>query len=164
VLLSQLLAPERVRVPLASRDKPTVLRELVELLVRDGVGVGVGGAGGRSGVRAEDDILHAVREREACLSTGFGHGVAIPHARTPSLEGVRLAAGVSGAPIEYGALDGRPVRLLFLLVGPEAMAGLQVRVLARIARLVRREYVRERLVGALSPEAFCQVVRDAEGP
>ncbi len=150
MLLSQLLAPDRVRVPLASRDKPNVLRELVGLLVL--------ACGGQ-----EDDILHAVREREECLSTGFGHGVAIPHARSPSLGEVRLVAGVSAAAIEYGALDGRPVRLFFLVAGPETMAGLQVRVLARIARLVRREYVRERLLEAGSPEAFCQVVREAEG-
>ncbi len=127
-----------------------MLRELVDLLVRS--------AGG-----SPEDILYAVREREACQSTGFGHGVAIPHARSPSLTEVTLVAGRTPQPIEYGALDGKPVRLFFLLAGPEAMAGSQVRALARIARLVRREYVRDRLLEATTPEAFCQVVRDAEG-
>jgi len=150
VLLSQLLAPERVRVPLVSRDKSTVLRELVELLVRSSGG-------------SPEDILHAVREREDCQSTGFGHGVAIPHARTPSLPGLTLVAGQAAAPIDYGALDGKPVRLFFLLAGPETVAGSQVRALARIARLVRREYVRDRLLEAGTAEAFCQVVREAEG-
>jgi mannitol/fructose-specific phosphotransferase system IIA component (Ntr-type) len=123
---------------------------LVELLVRS--------AGG-----AVDDILHAVREREACQSTGFGHGVAIPHARSPSVRELTLVAGQTAAPIEYGALDGKPVRLFFLLAGPEVMAGSQVRALARIARLVRREHVRDRLLEAATPEAFCQAVREAEG-
>lgn len=150
MLLSHLLAPDRVRVPLTSRDKSSVLRELVELLVRT-----TGGA--------RDDILHAVREREECQSTGFGYGVAIPHARSPSLTGLTLVAGQAAEPIDYGALDGRPVRLFFLLAGPEVTAGSQVRALARIARLVRQEYVRERLLGATTPEAFCQVVREAEG-
>jgi mannitol/fructose-specific phosphotransferase system IIA component (Ntr-type) len=150
VLLSQLLAPERVRVPLVSRDKSTVLRELVELLVRSSGG-------------SPEDILHAVREREDCQSTGFGYGVAIPHARTPSLPGLTLVAGQAAAPIDYGALDGKPVRLFFLLAGPETVAGSQVRALARIARLVRREYVRDRLLEAGTAEAFCQVVREAEG-
>lgn len=150
MLLSQLLAPERVRVPLVSRDKSTVLRELVELLVRSSGG-------------SPEDILHAVREREDCQSTGFGHGVAIPHARTPSLPGLTLVAGQAAAPIDYGALDGKPVRLFFLLAGPETVAGSQVRALARIARLVRREYVRDRLLEAGTAEAFCQVVREAEG-
>ena len=150
MLLSQLLAPDRVRVPLTSRDKSAVLRELVELLVRSSGG-------------APDDILHAVREREDCQSTGFGHGVAIPHARTPTLSALTLVAGLTAQPVEYGALDGMPVRLFFLLAGPEAMAASQVRALARIARLVRREYVRDRLLEAETAEAFCQVVRDAEG-
>jgi PTS system nitrogen regulatory IIA component len=150
VLLSQLLAPDRVRVPLTSRDKPSVLRELVDLLVRSSGG-------------SPDDILHAVREREACQSTGFGHGVAIPHALSPSLPALALVAGQTAAPIDYGALDGDPVRLFFLLAGPEAMAGAQVRALARIARLVRQEGVRGRLLGAGTPEAFCQVVREVEG-
>ena len=151
MLLSQLLAPDRVRVPLTSRDKPNVLRELVELLVRS--------AGG-----SPDDILHAVREREDCQTTGFGFGVAIPHARSPSLGTLVLVAGQAPQAIEYGALDGKPVRLFFLLAGPETVAASQVRVLARIARLVRRDYVRERLLAAASPEAFCQVVREAEEP
>jgi len=150
VLLSELLAPDRVRVPLTSRDKSSVLRELVELLV-----LTTGGSA--------DDILHAVREREACQSTGFGHGVAIPHARTPTLPGLTLVAGQTAQPIDYGALDGKPVRLFFLLAGPEAMAASQVRALARIARLVRREYVRDRLMEAGTSEAFCRVVREAEG-
>lgn len=150
MLLSQLLAPERVRVPLISRDKSTVLRELVELLVHSSGG-------------SPDDILHAVREREDCQSTGFGHGVAIPHARTPSLPGLMLVAGQTSSPIDYGALDGKPVRLFFLLAGPETVAASQVRALARIARLVRREYVRDRLLEAGTAEAFCQVVREAEG-
>ena len=149
MLLSQLLAPERVRVPLVSRDKSTVLRELVELLVHSSGG-------------SPEDILHAVREREDCQSTGFGHGVAIPHARTPSLPGLMLVAGQAAAPIDYGALDGKPVRLFFLLAGPETVAASQVRALARIARLVRREYVRDRLLEAGTAEAFCQVVREAE--
>jgi len=150
VLLSELLAPDRVRVPLTSRDKSSVLRELVDLLV-----LTTGGSA--------DDILHAVREREACQSTGFGHGVAIPHARTPTLPGLTLVAGQTAQPIDYGALDGKPVRLFFLLAGPEAMAASQVRALARIARLVRREYVRDRLMEAGTSEAFCRVVREAEG-
>jgi PTS system fructose-specific IIA component len=149
VLLSELLTADRVRVPLASRDKSSVLRELVELLV--------GTTGGDAG-----DILHAVREREDCQSTGYGFGVAIPHGRTPTLPGIAVVAGRTAAPIEYGTVDGAPVRLLFLVAGPEAAAGDQVRALARIARLVRRDYVRERLLKASTAEEFAQVVREVE--
>lgn len=151
MLLSQLLAPDRVRVPLTSRDKSSVLRELVDLLVST--------AGGDA-----DDILHAVRDREECQSTGFGYGVAIPHARTPTLTGLSIVAGTAPEPIDFSALDGVKVGLLFLVAGPESAAGAQVRALARIARLVRRDAVRERLVKAPTGEAFHQILLEAEGP
>jgi mannitol/fructose-specific phosphotransferase system IIA component (Ntr-type) len=151
VLLSQLLAPERVKVPLISRDKPSVLRELVDLLVRT--------SGGEV-----DDILHAVRDREDCQSTGFGFGVAVPHARTPTLSDLAIVAGRADNPVEFGALDGRPVELFFLVAGPESAAGQQVRALARIARIVRRDQVRDRLTRAQSGEEFLGIVREVEGP
>lgn len=149
VLLSQLLSADRIKVPLVSRDKSGILRELVEHLVAVAGGDAL-------------DILHAVREREECQSTGFGHGIAIPHARTPTLERLTLVAGRTQEPIEYGAVDGQPVRLVFLVAGPETAAGDQVRALARIARLVRRDSLRERLLGAATPEEFARVVREAE--
>ena len=149
MLLSQLLAPDRVLVPLTARDKSGVLRELSSLLVSV--------AGGD-----EADVLHAVREREESQCTGYGYQVAIPHGRSPTLPALAVVAGVAPAPIDYGAMDGQPVRLFFLLAGPESAAGQQVRALARIARLVRREGVRERLLKAASPAEFWQVVRDSE--
>jgi mannitol/fructose-specific phosphotransferase system IIA component (Ntr-type) len=149
VLLSQLLTPDRIRVPLESRDKPSVLRELVDLLART--------AGGDP-----NDVLASVNEREEAQSTGFGHGIAIPHGRTPTLSGLALVAGRTATAIPYGAVDGQPVRLFFLVAGPESAAGDQVRVLARIARLVRRDYLRERLLRAATADEFAEVVREAE--
>src|SRR4029077_5271267 len=150
VLLGELLTADRIKVPLDSRDKPSVLKELVDLLVK-----ATGAAPG--------DVLRSVTEREDCLSTGFGHGVAIPHGRTPALGATTVVAGRAGVPIDFGAVDGLPVRLFFLVAGPESAAGDQVRALARIARLVRRDYLRERLLKATSAEDFAQIVREAEG-
>jgi len=148
LLLSDLLSPDRIRVPLAAADKPGVLRELTELLAA------------RLGVPAEP-LLAAVMEREQVLSTGIGHGIAIPHAKAPVPELV-LVAGSHPAGIPFDALDGEPVRLFFLLIGPESAGGLHVKALSRIARLVRRESVREALAGAATPEVFHQILVDAE--
>ena len=149
VLLGQLLTADRIKVPLEARDKPSVLNELVALLVST--------AGGDSG-----DLMRAVYEREELQSTGFGHGVAIPHARTPTLTALAIVAGRTTVPVDFGAVDGHPVRLLFFVAGPESAAGDQVRVLSRIARLVRRDYLRERLLKAASADDFAAVVREAE--
>ena len=149
MLLGRLLSSDRIIVPLMSRDKPSVLRELVDVLVRV--------AGGEAA-----DMLQAVHEREDAQSTGFGHGIAIPHDRTPLLKELAVVAGRSQTPIDYGAVDGQPVRLFFLVAGPESASGDQVRALARIARLVRRDYLRERLLKAATPEDFAAIVREAE--
>jgi mannitol/fructose-specific phosphotransferase system IIA component (Ntr-type) len=69
---------------------------------------------------------------------------------------------VSRSPVPFDAIDGEPVRLVFLIVGPEASAGLHVKVLSRIARLVRREAVRQRLLEAQTSDEFYKVLLDAE--
>ena len=150
MLLSQLLTPQRIRVPLHAADKQTALRALVD-------------AAADTHEVSADDLLQAVEEREAVLSTGVGHGVGIPHGRSGRVKHLLVAAGVLPTPIEYGSLDGLPVRLLFLLVGPESEAGLHVKALSRITRIVRQPLVRERLVAAASASDFHRILREAEG-
>lgn len=150
MLLSELLTPERIRVPLLARDKAGVLKELAQLLVE------------QSGGDLED-ILKAVKEREAVLSTGIGYGIAIPHAKSPTIGQLSLVCGASVDPIPFDSLDGEPVRLFFLLVGPESAAGQHVKALSRIARLVRRESVRQELLKAKNAKEFYDFIIDAEG-
>ncbi len=149
MLLSELLTPDRVRLPLAAEDKPGVLRELTALLVEQSGG-------------SYDEVLRAICDRERVLSTGIGFGVAIPHGRSPAMPEVGLVAGLSSTPIPFDALDGEPVRILFLLAGPESSAGLHVKILSRIARLVRREDVRTGLLQSRSPEDFHATIVAAE--
>lgn len=149
MLLTELLTPDRVVVPLSARDKAGVIAELTRHLVDHS-----GGAFG--------EVLGAVKEREAVLSTGIGFGVAIPHARCSAVSELTLVCGVSPTPVPYDSIDGEPVQLFFLIVGPEASAGQHVKLLSRIARLVRRENVRERLCRAASPGDFYEALLDAE--
>jgi mannitol/fructose-specific phosphotransferase system IIA component (Ntr-type) len=150
VLLSELLTASRVRVPLRSQTKDDVLRELVELAMagRDDVDVAA--------------VLESVYQREQVLSTGIGGGVAIPHGKTPLVDQLIMAAGVCARSVEFDALDGEPVELLFLLVGPESAAGAHVKALSRISRLLRRETLRGRLRDAASAEEFLQLVHESE--
>ena len=155
--LSELLSPSRIRIPLTATDKEGVLRELVDLLV-----TGNGGGGGGGDTR--DDVLEAILERERQFPTGIGYGVAVPHGKTPALSSLVVVAGTTPAPVPYETVDGEPVRLFFLLAGPESCAGAHVKVLSRISRLVRREPIRGRLLGARSPEEFYTVLCEAEVP
>ena len=150
MLLTELLTPERIKIPLSARSKEDLLRELVGVI-----------AG--SNQDDHEDVLRAVREREAVLSTGIGHGVAIPHGKSAAVNELRMAAGRVQDPIDFDALDGQPVSLVFLLVGPESAAGPHIKALSRISRIVRREDVRERLIAASSAEEFLQALHEAEG-
>jgi len=141
------LTPGRIRVPLIGPDKVSIIRELV----------GLAADGGPTG-----DILRSVLAREAAFSTGIGHGVAIPHGKTSSVAELRLAAGISAAPLAFDALDGQPVRLFFLLIGPERSSADHVQALSRISRLVRRAAFREQLLASVTPDEFYQTLARAE--
>lgn len=149
MLLSELLTPDRVVMPLTARDKKSVIAELTRHLTE------------RSGGDFAE-VLGAIEEREAVLSTGIGFGVAIPHARSAQVRELSLVCGVSPSPVPFDSIDGEPVRLFFLIVGPEASAGEHVKVLGRIARLVRRDNLREQLCEAETPDEFYSLLLEAE--
>ncbi|HEV8400467.1 MAG TPA: PTS sugar transporter subunit IIA [Gemmatimonadales bacterium] len=157
--LSDLLTPNRIRVPLQAQNKEGVLRELVALALAGGGG----GNGASQGTGTGDEVFQAILERERQFPTGIGYGVAVPHGKTPALANLVVVAGTTPAPVPYETVDGEPVRLFFLLAGPESQAGAHVKALSRISRLVRREPVRARLLGARTPDEFYRSLCEAEG-
>ncbi|HEX6924430.1 MAG TPA: PTS sugar transporter subunit IIA [Longimicrobiaceae bacterium] len=150
MLLTDLLTPERIKIPLRSTTKEDLLEELVDL------------AANGAEVKDRQEVLRAVMDREEVLSTGIGHGVAIPHGKSSSVNGLVLVAGVTREGVDFEALDGKPVHLFFLLVGPESAAGEHVKALSRISRLLRRESFRQRLIEAPDPQSFYSVLAEAE--
>lgn len=150
MLLSELLKPERIKIPLASTGKDELLGELVDVV------------DSTSPLKNRQDVLRAVKEREEVLSTGIGNGVAIPHGKAASVPELALAAGITPDGVNFDALDGKPVKLFFLLVGPDSAAGEHVKALSRISRLLRREAFRDRLLAASSPEEFYSILVEAE--
>lgn len=148
--LTELLSPERIKIPLVSSSKDEILAELVEVV------------GKNASIRDLDEILRAVRDREEVLSTGIGSGVAIPHGKSAGIGDLALVAGVMPDGIDFEALDGKPVNLFFLLVGPESAAGQHVKALSRISRLLRRDSFRVRLTEATTPEQFYSIIVEAE--
>ena len=149
VLLTELLTPDQVVMPVVARDKGGVIAELTQHLAN------------RWGCDYPT-LLEAVHERERGGSTGIGFGVAIPHARAAGVPELSLVCGVSPSPVPFDAIDGEPVRLFFLIVGPPSSAGQHVKLLGRIAKLVRHEAVRRRLFDATTPHEFYNALLDAE--
>lgn len=150
MVLSDLLSRPRVKVPLLATTKEGVMRELLDASLSD------------RDEATRDAVMAALRARESVLSTGIGGGVAIPHAKTPLVDQLIMAAGVSAQPVDYDALDGAPADLFFMLLGPDASSGAHVKALGRISRLLRREPLREALRSARDPDEFLRVIAESE--
>jgi PTS system nitrogen regulatory IIA component len=99
-------------------------------------------------------ILDALLEREAAGSTGVGHGVAAPHAVLPGLDRMRGVFLRLESPVEFGAVDDRPVDLVFALFAPPDSSSTHLRTLAHILRRLRHAEVREQLRRARTPAAI----------
>ncbi|MEO6091501.1 MAG: PTS sugar transporter subunit IIA [Novosphingobium sp.] len=111
-------------------------------------------------------VLAAILDRENLGSTGFGRGVAIPHARVGGLNRPVAAFLRLAAPVDFSAADGIPVDLVFGLLSPETAGAAHLHALAAISRLMRNERMHESLIRAPGAEALygllCNVIdRDA---
>lgn len=114
-------------------------------------------------VESGERVVAHLLEREAILSTGIGGGVAVPHAQIPGLGRLAMAASTHPDGLEYPALDERPVRLVFCLLGGASTAADHLAGLARLARLARRTAALESLVEAADGDAFLEALRQLEG-
>lgn len=110
-------------------------------------------AGRQFGIKVSD-VLDALLEREALGSTGVGYGVAVPHARLAGLQRLRGVFVRLEQPVEFEAVDDRPVDLIFALFAPPQASGEHLRALARVSRLLRRADVREQLRQAHGADAI----------
>jgi fructose-specific PTS system IIA-like component len=110
------------------------------------------------------EVEEAVWRREAVYSTGFGFGFAIPHCKTDAVESNSLVVLKLSGAVEWGSLDGQPVRLLILLAIRESeQATEHMRVLAALARRVMHEEFRESLLAEDNPERLCAFLRETVG-
>jgi PTS system fructose-specific IIC component/PTS system nitrogen regulatory IIA component len=124
MFLHELFSPEFILADLQAEDKEEVFEELVDrfcqVIKSD----------------AREAILAALRERERKMSTGIQKGIAIPHGKTNAVDRVYGMLGISRKGIDYEALDGNPVHLLFMVLGPQTDSEKHLRVLQRMAELL----------------------------
>ncbi|MEB0038901.1 MULTISPECIES: PTS IIA-like nitrogen regulatory protein PtsN [unclassified Pseudomonas] len=150
IRLENILTPGRsiVNVPGGSKEK--ALRQVANLIGHELPGLD------------SHDIFEKLTAREKLGSTGFGNGIAIPHCRLNGCSDPISALIHLDAPIDYDAIDGAPVDLLFVLLVPEAATDAHLELLRQIASMLDRKDVRDRLRGAKSSEALYQVVLDVQ--
>lgn len=150
MLLTEILKPECVKVPLRATDKKAAIFELVDLL--EDVGL----------VRDCDALKSAVWAREQTRTTGIGHGLAIPHGKSDCLKGLAMAIGRPAQPMEFAAIDQRPVRLIVLLASPPDRTSDHIQALAKISRLMTDADFRERLFAAESGDELFSMLAAQE--
>jgi PTS system nitrogen regulatory IIA component len=108
--------------------------------------------------RSEREVLEVLMQRERLGSTGIGSGIAIPHGKLAGLERLFGVFARLERPIDFEALDGQPVDLVFLLLAPEGAGADHLKALARIARLLRDPEVAHKLREARDSEALYAVL------
>lgn len=146
---SEILHESCVALDLRAHTKSEVVVALLDLLAQHGV------------VTDTARALKDIEARERVMSTGIGGGIAVPHAQSEGATRLALALGRTSAPIDFEALDNRPVQLIFLLVGPEERGGF-IRVLARISRLLYSGDLQRKLLRAQSQTEVMQYLQEEE--
>jgi mannitol/fructose-specific phosphotransferase system IIA component (Ntr-type) len=152
IILSELISPASINLNLKSHDRESVLSELVGQIPEI-----------TDQPEARQKLIRALQEREQLYSTGIGDGIALPHARNALVGLVDKPVIVFGRHtpgIPYGAVDGLPARLFFLLVAPTVTQHLAV--LARVSRLLREPTVRQQLLQADTSKKALTVIREGE--
>ena len=148
--IHQILTNDTIRVGLPGLTKDEVMNNLVDLLK------------GHPAVHDPEEVRNAVFERERIMSTGVGKGLGLPHAKTAGVDDTVAAFALTERPIDFGAIDGKPVRLLFLLVGNEQSKSQHIKLLSRISRLMNRDSFRDRLLKARTPQELLRIFQEGE--
>src|SRR5512133_1857783 len=148
--IASLLEESFIAINLEAETKEEALMRMVDLL------------GSSTKVLDLEKIRRAILERERILSTGVGHGFAIPHAKVDALTDIVAAFATTARPIDFQALDGEPVRLIFMLVGRETHVGTHLKLLSRVSRLMNNETFRAQLLQATTPAEVLQLCQEEE--
>jgi len=139
--ITQILQPACVRVPLKSKDKLSAITELVDLLDSNHL------------LLDRNAALEAVLEREKARSTGIGSGIAIPHGKCNAVKELVMAVGIAPEAINFESADGKPVKIILLLVSPINQTGPHLQALAKISRLMLDEDFKKELERSNSADA-----------
>lgn len=148
--VSDLLNTDIIQIDFYAADKNSAIELLVDL------------AGKTGKINNRSEALKGVLDREALMSTGLEHGIAIPHAKTSAVDGMTMALAISKEGIHFDSADGLPSYLFFLLLASESDAAQNIKVLAQIARLTSDRSLCDALKSALTAEEAYELIVKAE--
>ena len=148
--ITDLLSAESIELNGTAKNKTDVLNQMVDLMEKSG------------NLSEKETYRSAVFAREEEGTTGVGDGIAIPHGKSSAVTAPGLAAMVIKEGVEYDALDGAPVDLIFLIAAPNTKDNVHLEVLSKLSVLLMKEEFTEALKAASSKEEFLQIIETAE--
>lgn len=148
--ISDFLSTEVIIPELKSTDKYDAIDELIQLFSSD------------PRVEDIDDVRKNVFDREKIMSTGIGKGFAVPHGKSDSIKEIIAAFGRSIDGIDFEAMDGQPVNLVFLIVGRNDLISAHIKLLSRISRMMNKDDFRNRLLSASNAEEIYNIFVEEE--
>ena len=148
--ITDLLSIDSIEIGSSYKDKDELLKNAVKLMCRSGI------------INNEKEYLNSVLEREKESTTGVGNGIAIPHGRCKAVDKAGLAAIVLNKPVEYEALDNKPVELLFLIAAPEDKGNVHLEILSKLAMMLMDQEFTFRLKNSRTAEEFIRAIDEAE--
>lgn len=144
--LIEILSPDVIKIGLTALEKNECFEELIDLLYD------------AKKITDKERALKAIHAREDMRSTGIGKGVAVPHGKDESIKTIVAAAGTSKDGIEFDAIDGQPVHLVFLVLAENNNPGPHLQTLSEIATCLNVPGLQQKLVNAKTPQEFMSIL------
>jgi len=144
--ISDYLKEENIKMNLVAKNKEKAIKTLLEFNSLD-----------------KESIFQEIMKREELESTGFGNGIAVPHARIDGIPSVTILVGVSRKGVEFDSLDGKPANLIFLILAPKSETKLYIYILAKLIKVLEEEKNLTELVNTDTPQSFIEKFRSIEG-
>ncbi len=148
--LGEVLNESLIKIPLQKFDKKEIITEMIDVLTASGK------------IMDRNKVLQSVLEREQMMSTGIGNSVAIPHGKSQGVQELVVGLGITSQDVNFDALDGKPVRIVFMLVGPEKSSSVHIKMLSRISRLLNQATFRKKLIDSKSGQEIMGIINDEE--
>ncbi|NTV02705.1 MAG: PTS sugar transporter subunit IIA [Chlorobiaceae bacterium] len=148
--IEALLSEKYIALDLEAENKNQVIERMLSLVA------------GHELVIDQEKLGEDVWKREREMSTGIGKNIGLPHAKTAAVTSPVLAMATFRQEIDFDAIDGQPVRLVFLLATPETMLAEHLKLLGRITRIAGKDEVRQRIVQASTPHEVLELLREEE--
>jgi mannitol/fructose-specific phosphotransferase system IIA component (Ntr-type) len=144
------LRPEYIEIGIIARSKEELLDQMIDIAARN------------PNVHDKEEVRAAILEREEIMSTGIGHGCAVPHGKSDGVDDIVLAFGVTAEPVEYMSLDNNPVRLVLLMARRESDTKLRLVLLSRASKILNSSNARDAFLQAKTRKEIMEIFRIEE--